>query len=51
MKTAKLQRIGNSKGVILPSEVLKFLGIEKEVFIKIEGESIIIKKVVDKNAQ
>jgi antitoxin component of MazEF toxin-antitoxin module len=50
MKEVKLQRIGNSKGVIIDSGVLKMLGITNndKLGITLENNKIVIVKVVDK---
>lgn len=45
MKISKLQKVGDSKGVILPAQILKFLGIEDAVEISIKEDCILIKKV------
>jgi antitoxin MazE len=41
-----LKRIGNSKGVVIPSGILKLLGIKEsdELQIKVEGNDIILTK-------
>lgn len=44
MKIVNLQKVGNSKGVIIPSDILRFLGINNKVEIYLEGERIIIEK-------
>jgi putative addiction module antidote len=42
----KIRKIGNSLGVILPSEFLKSMGIKEDdsVFISYENNQIVIKK-------
>ena len=37
--------IGNSKGIRIPKTVLEQCHIEKEVFLEIKGDSIIIKPI------
>lgn len=41
MKIA-LTKIGNSKGIIIPSRILKLLGLEKEVSLTVENNNLII---------
>ena len=35
--------VGNSKGIIIPSKLLKFFGITNVVDVEIEGESLVIR--------
>lgn len=44
MKDKKLNKIGNSLGVIIDKAVLKMLGIEDYVNLSIEKDKIVIKK-------
>ncbi|HET7361594.1 MAG TPA: AbrB/MazE/SpoVT family DNA-binding domain-containing protein [Salinimicrobium sp.] len=48
---ANIVKVGNSKGIIIPSKLLKLLGLEKKVKIEVQGNKIIIapagKKVRD----
>lgn len=37
-----LTQIGNSKGIIIPSRLLKLLGLEKEVEMSVKNNSIVI---------
>ncbi len=39
---AKIIKVGNSKGIIIPSKFLKLIGLEEKVAIEIEGEKMII---------
>ncbi|MDT0650875.1 AbrB/MazE/SpoVT family DNA-binding domain-containing protein [Autumnicola edwardsiae] len=39
---AKLVQIGNSKGVIIPSKLLKLIGLKEKVKIAIEENKIVI---------
>ena len=43
----QIKKIGNSKGVIIPSAILKMLNIKEseELTIKVEGKDIILSKV------
>ena len=45
--TKKLTKIGNSSGVILPSEILKVVGIEEdtEIQISIKDHQIILEPI------
>ena len=43
MKTT-LKAIGNSKGIIIPDNILKICKIDKEVFLEIKGDKIMISK-------
>jgi len=38
----KVQRIGNSKGIILPKQIMKMCSIQEEVSISVEDNHIII---------
>ncbi len=40
-----IRQIGNSKGVILPSAVLKAVGAESELEMRVEGNQIILEPV------
>ncbi|AXG69611.1 hypothetical protein KORDIASMS9_01836 [Kordia sp. SMS9] len=40
----QIKRIGNSKGIIIPAKLLKQFGIKDQVYLDVEGESIIISK-------
>lgn len=42
---ANIVKVGNSKGVIIPSKLLKLLGLEKKVKIDVQGNKIIIAPV------
>lgn len=39
---AKIIKIGNSKGIIIPSQFLKLIGLEDKVAIEIENDRMII---------
>lgn len=39
---ANIIRVGNSKGVILPSKLMKLIGLEEKVSIDVKGNKIII---------
>jgi len=39
----KIIKIGNSKGIIIPSKFLKLIGIEEKVVFEIEDDKLIIK--------
>tara|TARA_R110000772_G_scaffold197005_1_gene307761 strand:- start:486 stop:740 length:255 start_codon:yes stop_codon:yes gene_type:complete len=39
---AKLIKVGNSKGIIIPSKFLKLMGLEDKVSIELETDRIII---------
>ncbi len=39
---AKIIKVGNSKGIIIPSKFLKLIGLEEKVAIEIEDNRIII---------
>ncbi|MBK5213157.1 MAG: AbrB/MazE/SpoVT family DNA-binding domain-containing protein [Flavobacteriaceae bacterium] len=39
---AKIIKVGNSKGIIIPSKFLKLIGLEDRVTIEIENDKIII---------
>lgn len=39
---ANIVRIGNSKGVILPSKLMKLIGLKEKVSIDVKGNKIII---------
>ena len=41
---ASLQRVGNSKGVIIPKPILAQVGFEREVEIDIEDDAVVIRK-------
>lgn len=43
MKT-KLRQLGTSRAVIIPSTIIKLMGLEKELVLEYDGEKIIIKK-------
>lgn len=43
----KLVKIGNSKGVIIPSKLLKILGLKEKVKIEVEEERLIVSPVKD----
>ena len=43
MKTM-LQRIGNSRGIIIPKAMLAHLGLEDEVELVIEDDALVIRK-------
>ena len=38
----KVQKIGNSKGIILPKQIMKMCSIEEEVSISVENNHIVI---------
>lgn len=40
--TARVRRIGNSRGVIIPAALLAVCGIEAEAELRVQGRSIII---------
>jgi antitoxin MazE len=40
-----IRQIGNSKGVILPSAVLKAVGAESELEMRVDGNQIILEPV------
>ncbi len=42
---ATLTKIGNSKGVIIPAQVLKQCGFEDEVSLEVKEDSLVIMKV------
>jgi antitoxin MazE len=44
MKTA-ITKIGNSKGLIIPVQLLKQCGFEKEVSLEVKDNSLIISKI------
>ena len=39
---AKIIKVGNSKGIIIPSKFLKLIGLEDKVAISIENDKMII---------
>ncbi|MEM0517408.1 MULTISPECIES: AbrB/MazE/SpoVT family DNA-binding domain-containing protein [Aequorivita] len=39
---AKIIKIGNSKGIIIPAKFLKLIGLEEKVAIEIEDDKMII---------
>ena len=39
---AKIIKVGNSKGIIIPSKFLKLIGLEEKVAIEIEDDKMII---------
>jgi antitoxin MazE len=41
---ATLQRVGNSRGVIIPKAILAQVGFEREVEIDVEADAIVIRK-------
>ncbi len=41
---ASITRIGNSKGVIIPAQVLQQCGFEDEVSLEIQADSLVITK-------
>lgn len=43
MKTSII-RIGNSKGIIIPAHLLKQCGLEGEIDLRVEDDSLIISK-------
>ena len=45
MKT-QIKKIGNSKGIIIPSAIIKTLGLEDKdnLLLKVDGDKIIMKK-------
>ena len=45
---AKIIKIGNSKGIIIPSILLRLIGLEEKVLIKIEDDKMIITPVKSK---
>ncbi len=42
---AKIIKIGNSKGIIIPSNLLELIGLEERVSIKIEDDKLIISSI------
>ncbi len=44
MKTA-ITKIGNSKGLIIPVQLLKQCGFENEVSLEVKNDSLIISKI------
>lgn len=43
MKTS-IKRIGNSKGIIIPAHLLKQCGLDGEIDIRVEDDSLVISK-------
>lgn len=39
---ANIIKIGNSKGIILPSKIMKIIGLKERVNIELEGKRILI---------
>lgn len=39
---AKIIKVGNSKGIIIPAKFLKLIGLEEKVAIEIEDDKMII---------
>ena len=39
---ANIVRVGNSKGIILPSKLMKLIGLKEKVMIDVKGDKIII---------
>lgn len=39
---AKIIKVGNSKGIIIPAKFLKLIGLEEKVTIQIDGEKMVI---------
>ena len=48
MITVKLRNIGNSKGIIIPKELLALCNMDEEVSIEIKGQQLIVSKVSSK---
>lgn len=44
---ANLIKVGNSKGIIIPSKFLKLIGISERVKINVEGNKLIIEPIAD----
>ena len=49
MITVKLRNIGNSKGIIIPKELLALCNMDEEVSIEIKGQQLIVSKVSSKS--
>jgi antitoxin component of MazEF toxin-antitoxin module len=49
MITVKLRNIGNSKGIIIPKELLVLCNMDEEVSIEIKGQQLIVSKVSSKS--
>lgn len=45
---ASLTKIGNSKGIIIPSKILKLIGFKERVHIEVQDHKIIISPVQEK---
>lgn len=39
-----MQRVGNSRGIIIPKPILAQLGFERDVDIEVEGDALVIRK-------
>jgi antitoxin MazE len=44
MVTVKLRNIGNSKGIIIPKEMIAQCGMEENVTIEVKDQQLIIRK-------
>ena len=49
MITVKLRNIGNSKGIIIPKELLALCNMDEEVSIEIIGKQLMVSKVSSKS--
>ncbi len=49
MITVKLRNIGNSKGIIIPKELLALCNMEEEVSIEIVGKQLVVSQVSSKS--
>lgn len=45
---ANLIKVGNSKGIIIPSKLLKLIGLKERVQIEVQDQRIIISPVQEK---
>ena len=45
---ANIIKVGNSKGIILPSRIMRLIGLKERVHIDIEGKKIVITPAVKK---
>ena len=49
MITVKLRNIGNSKGIIIPKELLALCNMDEEVSIEIIGKQLVVSQVSSKS--
>ena len=49
MITVKLRNIGNSKGIIIPKEIIAQCDMEESVTIEVKGQQLIIRKAESPN--